>query len=245
MNLRVLTYNVFGMPWGLQSIESILLWVLYDTDAEILCFQEVFSQAHVKAIQAFCSKSQWNCWFPQAEPTCLSKLTSYFSSSSGLCILVKKQIHLLSEPYFEPFEQSSNVDRWVRKGFFHLHCEKENIPFHLVTTHFQSDFTECKCRIEYNDIRLLQEWQLYKSCKELPNLVLVGDFNMSRFRWFKPVNSNLEPTLQETGESLDHCLSLSQEPCKQQVSCNAVTYHHEVSLSDHIPVLFELRFGQS
>jgi endonuclease/exonuclease/phosphatase family metal-dependent hydrolase len=244
MNLRVLTYNVFGMPWGLQSIESILLWALYDTDAEVLCLQEVFSQTHVQTIQRFCAmpRNRWTCWFPTAEPTCLSKLTSYFSSSSGLCILMKKQIHLLSEPYFEPFEKASNVDRWVRKGFFHLSCEKEGIPFHLITTHFQSDFTECKCRIQYSDVRLLQEWQLFQYCKSLSNLILVGDFNMSHFRWFKPVNSRLEPTLQHTEESIDHCLSLQKGSV---ISCNAVTYHHEIELSDHIPVVFELGFGQS
>jgi endonuclease/exonuclease/phosphatase family metal-dependent hydrolase len=246
MNLRVLTYNVFGMPWGLQSIESILLWAFYDTDAEILCFQEVFSEAHIQTIQDICSRStsQWTCWVPDTEPTCLSRLTSYFSSISGLCILVKKHIHILSQPTFEAFDTSSNVDTWVRKGFFHLHCEKEGVPFHLITTHFQSDFTECKCRIRYGDIRLLQEWQLLQYCKRLPNLILVGDFNMSQFRWFKPVNSNLESTLQATGESLDHCLSF-QQPYEIQVSCKTVTYHHEIHLSDHTPVVFELRFGQT
>lgn len=242
MNLHVLTYNVFGMPWGKCGIESILLWVFYDTDAEVLCFQEVFSQSEKTKIQEFCSRqySQWNCWFPEAESTCLSRLTTLFSSITGLCILTKKHIQLLEDPVFQPFHHNSNVDQWVRKGFFHLSCKKDNVVFNLLTTHFQSDFTEWKCRIRYQSIRELQEQQVYSYCKHLTNVILVGDVNMSKFHYFEPVNREFEVTLQETGETLDHCLRL---PCNSQISCNSVTYFHEVDLSDHIPVLFHLRLS--
>jgi phospholipase C len=242
MNLRVLTYNVFGMPWGLSSIESVLLWTLYATDAEIVCLQEVFSEDHKQRIQEVCSRStsRWTCWFPIAEPTCLSRLTPWFSSSSGLCILTLNSITVHSNPEFHSFTDSSNVDKWVRKGFFHLSCEKNGVPFHLMTTHFQSDFTECKCRIRYEQIRQLQEDQLYLSCKDLPNLIVVGDFNMSSFRHFNLLNTHLEPSLQETGESLDHCVTVK---CCKTVTCKSTTYFQDIHLSDHVPVLFELRFG--
>jgi exonuclease III len=242
MNLHVLTYNVFGMPWGLCGVESILLWVFYDTDAEVLCFQEVFSQSEKQKIQEICSRkhSQWNCWFPEAEPTCLSRLTSYFSSITGLCILTKKNIHLEGKPFFQQFENNSCVDQWVRKGFFHIPCKKDGVLFHLITTHFQSDFTECKCRIRYQPVRDLQERQLYNYCKAFQNMILVGDINMSKFRYFEPVNQQLEITLEETGEALDHCLRLPSQP---HVSCEEVKYFHTIALSDHIPVLFHLRFG--
>ena len=179
MNLKVLTYNVFGMPWGLSSIESILLWSLYKTDAEILCFQEVFSENHKKRIQEICSQedSQWNCWFPNVESSCLSRFTKYFECPSGLCVLTKKTIQILSEPYFEPFESVSSVDSLIRKGFFHLHCEKENRQFHLLTVHFQSDFTELKyCRIQHQDIRIQQEIQVFRYAKELKKSIVVGDY---------------------------------------------------------------------
>ncbi len=243
MNLHVLTYNVFGMPWGKCGIESILLWAFYDTDAEVLCFQEVFSESEKRKIQEICSRkySQWNCWFPETEPTCLSRLTSYFSSVSGLCILTKNHIQILAKPYFEQFQQNSNVDCWVRKGFFHLPCKKDGVTFHLLTTHFQSDFTECKCRIRYQPVRVIQEQQVYQYCKHLPNLILVGDVNMNKFHHFEPVNQQFEITLQDTGECLDHCLRIPKSP----VSCNSVTYFQQIQLSDHTPVLFHLRFGQS
>ncbi len=239
MNLHVLTYNVFGMPWGLQSIESILLWAFYDTDAEILCLQEVFSEDHKNRIQEVCNRSfsQWNCWFPQAEPTCLSRLTSYFSSITGLCILTRKSIEILATPYFEAFQNRSNVDRWVQKGFFHIHCQKEETIFHLITTHFQSDFTECKFRVRYENQRKLQEAQLFEYCKNLPNVILLGDFNTKNFRYFSFINPILEITLKETGESLDHCLSLPSS----RITCKFTKYFHDIVLSDHTPVLFHLK----
>lgn len=242
MNLHVLTYNVFGMPWGKCSIESILLWVFYDTDAEVLCFQEVFSQCEKAKIEEICSRtySQWNCWFPETESTCLSRLTSYFSSVTGLCVLTKKSIQVIDMPFFQHFQANSNVDRWVRKGFFHLPCKKDGVLFHLITAHFQSDFTEWKCRIRYQHVRDLQERQIYNYCKTLQNLILVGDVNMSKFHYFEAVNKTFEVTLQETGECLDHCLRIPNS----QVSCNAVKYFHEVEMSDHIPVSFHLRFRQ-
>ena len=240
MNLRVLTYNVFGMPWGLASIEAVLLWALYKTDAEILCLQEVFSKEHINRIQEICSqpKSIWNCWFPVAEPTCLSRWTTYFDSPSGLCILTKKGITVLSEPYFEPFEQVASVDQFVRKGFLHLTCEKENQLFNILTVHFQSDFTECGYRIRYQDIRIQQEIQLYIFMKNLENAFVVGDFNTSRFYHFDFLNPQRESTFRETGESLDHCLTLKN--CT--VHCELANYFHEIKLSDHTPVLFCLRF---
>ncbi len=244
MNLRVLTYNVFGMPWGLSSIESILLWAFYKTDAEILCFQEVFSKEHTQRIKEICSQKdcQWNCWFPQTEPTCLSKWTTYFQSVSGLCILTKKTIQVLEEPYFEPFEKNANVDSFIRKGFFHLHCEKENQQFHILTVHFQSDFTEVKCcRVSHQDIRIQQEIQLFQYVRKYHNFVVIGDFNTNRFYHFSFVNPRRESTFPQTGESLDHCLTLYPSSVKSEKA----TYFHDIDLSDHTPVLFQLRFLKS
>lgn len=244
MNLHVLTYNVFGMPWGLKYIESVLIWSFYKTDAEILCFQEVFSKEHRETIETICGRpgSCWTCWFPTVEPTWLSTYTyGAFESITGLCILVKKDIQVIQKPVFHSFEQMANVDRLVRKGFFHLTLQKEGKVFHLLTTHFQSDFTECRCRIRYQDIRIQQELQLFRYMRELKNAVVVGDFNTSRFYHFQFVNSNREATFPDTGESLDHCLCLDSKT----VSCTTTTYFHELTVSDHIPVLFHLRFLQS
>lgn len=242
MNLTILTYNVFGMPWGLQSIESVLIWAFFKTDAEILCLQEVFSQSHRDAIEDICGRkdSQWTYYFPDCEPTWLSSLSSSFKCISGLCVLLKKQIHLLEPPVFQAFQATANLDRFVQKGFFHFRCEKEGVPFQFLTTHFQSDFTECKCRIRYQGIRNLQEIELFRYVKQLPNAFVIGDFNMNRFYHFTFVNLRREPTFHETGESLDHCLHLPDSP----IQCQKSVYFHDVCLSDHIPVLFSLRLGQ-
>lgn len=243
MNLKVLTYNVFGMPWGNKNIESLLLWCLYKTDAEILCFQEVFSKEHRRVIEEFCQRegSQWNCWFPTTPSTFLSQWFSLFECISGLCVLTKKSIEILEEPVFVPFKVSASVDRFVKKGFFHLICKKDGDLFHLITTHFQSDFTECGCRIRYPSERILQEIELFAYTKHLPQLIVLGDFNSSRFYHFHFVNSPRQRTFRETGESLDHCLVLRDS----KILCEQAKYFHQVTLSDHTPVLFHLRFTQS
>jgi exonuclease III len=243
MSLHLLTYNIFGMPWGCKNIESVLLWCFYKTDAEILCFQEVFSEEHKQKIMDICSKqeSSWNCWFPSVDPTCLSRITSFFELPSGLCILTKKSIKIIGDPYFEEFQDSKSLDRFVRKGFFHLSCSKENHYFDIITLHFQSDFTECQLRIRYQDIRIQQELQLFRYVKDLKNAIVVGDFNTQRLYHFQFVNSNRQSTFPQTGESLDHCLVLPNSP----VSCSTCKYFHAVHFSDHTPVLFHLKLLES
>jgi exonuclease III len=240
MNLKILTYNVFGMPWGYSDIESILLWALYKTDAEILCFQEVFSENSRTFLELFCNKadSLWNCYFPNVKPTYLSRVSSSFACATGLCVLIRKQINLVEPPVFVEFKAQSSIDKFVRKGFFHFHCEKEGVPFHFLTTHFQSDFTEFKCRIRHQSTRIFQEIELYRYAKHLKNLFVVGDFNMSRFYHFHIVNENREATFHETGEALDHCVSLKPFG----FTCHSAIYFQSVNFSDHIPVLFSLVF---
>lgn len=242
MKLTVLTYNVFGMPWGLPSIESVLIWCFCKTDAEILCFQEVFSSEHRNVIEEICNhkESQWNCWFPTLPSTLLSSLFSSFESISGLCILTRKTLEVLEAPRFFPFNVAANLDKLVVKGFFHLVCKKGTTVFNIITTHFQSDFTECRCRIRYQGERIQQEIQLYQYAKELDNLVCIGDFNTSRFYHFEFVNPYRQPT-HTTGESLDHCLTLPNS----KIQCEEAVYYHDINLSDHIPVLFTLSFGQT
>jgi endonuclease/exonuclease/phosphatase family metal-dependent hydrolase len=231
------------MPWGLSNIESILIWCFYKTGAEILCFQEVFSKEHRDVIQEVCSwkESQWNCWFPTTQTTFLSRWFSSFTSISGLCILTKKTLEVLQVPRFFPFPLSANVDRLVQKGYFHLVCKKDETLFNIITTHFQSDFTECGCRVRYQGERIQQEIELFRYAKNLSNVILVGDFNTSRFYHFQFVNSHREATHKDTRESLDHCLILPDS----QITCDQAIYFQTVSLSDHIPVQFTLRFGKT
>lgn len=98
--------------------------------------------------------------------------------------------------------------------------------------------TECNLRIRYQDVRIQQEMQLFQYVKHLKNAIVVGDFNTQRFYHFHFVNSKREPTFYATGESLDHCLTLPGSP----VSCVKSDYFSDITLSDHIPVLFHLKF---
>lgn len=243
MNLRLLTYNVFGMPWGYESISKILEWLLNNTDADIICLQEVFSKSERHKIEEFCHLNQhsWSCWFPDVEHTCVSRLFTSFCETSGLCFLVKSNIEVLDEPVFQAFNTGSGVDIFIRKGFFHISCKKDDTIFHVITTHFQSDFTECRCRVRYDYYRLQQEIQMYQYAKNLPNVLCIGDLNTHLFRLFSIVNKRCEVTFPNTEESLDHCLVLPES----KIICSEVKYYHDVKLSDHIPILYSLRFTDS
>lgn len=238
MDLCLLTYNIFGMPWRKSGIESILLWIYFKSKAEIICLQEVFSKEDKRYIEEFCKLSQWSCWFPPSNPTLLSSFTSYYGCSSGLCILTKQGIQIVEEPKFEEYKTSSFVDSFVRKGFFHLTCRKNKQIFHLINTHMQSDFTECPCRLGFSNVRVRQEDQLHSYVKNLENCILLGDFNTEEFQHFEILNSRIEVTFPQTGETLDYCL----QPQDGSFFCQSTHYHKDVELSDHIPVEFSLRF---
>ena len=128
----------------------------------------------------------------------------------------------------------------MSKGYFILTLAYQGKVLNIVNTHLQSDFTEFDfCRINYLKVRKFQEFELYASLAKNPNTTLIlGDMNMSIFKWFERVDPYDHITFPETEEHLDHlvCMKCHVEEIKHQKT----EFFDSVMLSDHIPVVFEL-----
>lgn len=238
--LRVLTYNIHGLPWIRCPIQSIFTWIEVQTNADIICFQEVFSKSLEKDIQTYSKHLGWNCFFADKLP-CFGKTYLQFHCPSGLCILVKKHISVIGQPSFTAFNDAAGVDNLVTKGIMNLQIQHSNKTINILNTHFQSDFTELPCcRIEYSDIRKAQEIQLASLIRHIEFPVLCGDFNQETFLFFEPFENKKQNTFPQTGEHLDHMLIPLH--CKGKYKQKSSIYFDKILLSDHIPVLFSFRF---
>lgn len=235
--LRILTYNIHGLPWIRCPIQSIFTWITVQTNADIICFQEVFSKSLEKDIQTYSRHLGWKCFIADKLP-CFGKSYLRFHCPSGLCILIKNHIPVLGEPSFIPFIEAAGVDNLVTKGIFIVKIQFEQKELQILNTHFQSDFTELPCcRIEYSDIRKQQEIQLASVVRSIEYPLICGDFNQDSFLYFDKFQEDQHHiTFPQTGEHLDHMLIPSF--CKQTIKSKSSLYFHKINLSDHIPVLF-------
>ena len=235
--LRILTYNVHGLPWIRCPIQSIFVWIKFKTNADIICLQEVFAKDLESQILACATKYGWVAYFADSLP-CWGKSVLRFHSPSGLCILVKSSLTVSKPPVFTPFVSSSGVDALVTKGILALEVNVDQKKIDIVNTHFQSDFTEFPCcRFNYAEIRQNQEQQLAAFVRYLPCPIICGDFNQESFTYFTSLETNKHCTFPQTGEHLDHLLTLNLHPVQFQNT--HITYFDTIPLSDHIPVLFE------
>ena len=237
MRLSILTYNVHGLPWISCAIVSMLKWAKMKFDPDILCLQEVFTQKLGSQIIDICDLLGYEAYFPENMSSPLQRVAG-FQNPSGLCTLVRTNFFEKTSPIFKEYESCGGVDSFVRKGFFLLNLERNGINFQVVNTHLQSDFTELPCfRINYHDTRNLQENQLYQSIKLFPLPILLGDFNRQNFHYFEKFEDTFHVTFPQTGEQLDYMLI--HRPISRRIKNRKVSYFDDISMSDHIPVLFE------
>jgi endonuclease/exonuclease/phosphatase family metal-dependent hydrolase len=236
MNVTILSYNIWGMPWGCKNIHELLLWVFCQSGAEIVCLQEVFSNRHRQIIQEKASAAHWTAYFPDDScwlGTCLNS----FRSGSGLCILVKSTVEVLEEIPFVAFRDvESYIEKLVCKGYFGLFLQKEGISFSIVNTHLISDVTDCSpLRIAHGHGRRLQEKQLIEGATNLKGPILVvGDLNQEEHHYFHRMYPDEDYTFPNTLEQLDHVVCLPREQSCFEVK--EVCFFQDVIYSDHIPL---------
>lgn len=238
MTLRILTYNIRGLPWISCPIDDILSWIL-KRKCDIVCLQEVFTRSLQLRIE---SHDEWNVFFSKG--TTFAGQAAGFYSGAGLCILVRRDLKLLGEGTFTPFTDAGGVDRFVSKGLLHVPLEIHGMRIDILNTHFQSDFTEFPCfRINYPAVRFNQEKQADLLSKQYTVPLLCGDLNQESFHYFEKFDDTDEITFPETGEHLDHLLYSSD---LDDMFINKKTvYFHDVTLSDHIPVVYEFELKPS
>jgi endonuclease/exonuclease/phosphatase family metal-dependent hydrolase len=234
MDLRVLTYNVHGLPWNRVPILPILAWIARRTSADIVCFQEVFQRKALTELSTYAPVYGYRVLSPPEHVT-----SSCFANPSGLCTLVRRSIHI-TDWGFTPFTQSAGLEQFIRKGIFRLECWKDTIRFDLFNTHFQSDVTEIPClRIRHQQIRDAQESQLERLLSRCECPIVAGDFNQESFHTLERLDQTLHVTFPETEEHLDHILVYG--PTRGRILHSKTVYLDDLQASDHIPVLTALR----
>jgi endonuclease/exonuclease/phosphatase family metal-dependent hydrolase len=239
MVLRILSYNIHGLPWIQCPIEAILLWAYVKCRCDVLCLQEAFSRKLRQKLQILAPKYGFHIFFAPVEPRCLGKPLLGFFTPCGLCILVKKTITVLEGPRFIQFHTKGGLDGLVNKGVLSVGISYEGKSFHILNTHFQADFNEIPCcSLEYHEVRRSQEAQLYliASAYEFP--LICGDFNKNEFFFFEKFDSTNQVTFPLTGQHLDHLLVLKH--LIHRFLFRKSTYFSDVEFSDHIPVMFEM-----
>lgn len=234
MDLKILTYNVHGLPWCRVPILPILTWAVRRTDADVICLQEVFQRKALTDIVSYAPLYGYRVLVP---PECVTP--SCFANPSGLCTLVKASIPI-TQVVFTPFVANGGLEHAVRKGVLRAECWKDGVRTDIFNTHFQSDITEIPCvRIRHQQTRDLQEDQLEVLASRSECPIVTGDFNQCMFRAFERVDPTFHITFPETWEHLDHCLLYG--PSRTKVVAWKTVYYDEVNASDHVPVLTWLR----
>lgn len=237
MDLRIITYNIHGLPWCGINVAAIADWLFQKTSSEIICLQEVFSKQHRKVFQEKAATEGWKSYFPDDDCS-LGHYLRGIECGSGLGILVHPSIDIVKSPSFSIFHWSGGVDSLVTKGYFLLHCKKGQQKFCIVNTHMQSDLTDIPyIRVNYPRERNLQEMEMYaKLIHEKPPIIAVGDMNQATFKWFERIDPVHHITFAETGEHLDHALILKRDATK--IKHVRTIYYDKNTLSDHIAVQF-------
>ncbi len=242
MQIKILTYNIWGMPWGTKQIHEILLWIFCASGAEVVCLQEVFSKRHRDIIEAKAAAAHWQVFFP--DDSCIAGMClNAFHSGSGLCILVHPNLSVFHEIPFVPFANvEAYIEKVVKKGFFGLVLEKDGISFSILNTHMVADMTECyPLRIGHGHCRRFQEKQLVEAVRSLLSPVLIaGDFNQEEHHYLHRMYDRDDWTFPTTMEQLDHVVCLHQD--RKAFRVDGVKFFQEINYSDHIPLRVDVTF---
>lgn len=239
MPLRILSYNIYGIPWTFCRIHETLMWIFCKSGADIVCLQEVFSTTQREVISEKAESIGWSVFFPENQ-CLLSYFTPWFISGSGLCILVKPGVKVLQILPFQAYNLSDYfVEILVQKGFFGITVLHEGKPLNILNTHLQSDFTKLNdiCCISYARIRKQQEKMMYDYMCDLNGYsIAVGDFNQELFYYFEKLYKNRDITFWNTKEQLDHVVGLADNT----ISVKKVNFYQDIPYSDHIPIAVDL-----
>ena len=202
-----------------------------------MCLQEVFSKEHRKLFWKKAAQEGWTFLTPP--DLIYGGFVPGLENGSGLVTLLHPRFTVTGLMKFEPYKIVNSVDQFVKKGFFTVHVNDGIHEFQIINTHMQSDVTECCCiRVNFNKSRHAQEEQLYLSMSrnELP--LIIGDANTCIFKYFHRVDQETHATFPDTEEHLDHLLCLPGDAGR--VHHVDTTYHDDISLSDHIPVVYNI-----
>jgi endonuclease/exonuclease/phosphatase family metal-dependent hydrolase len=257
MLIRILTYNIRGLPWCKCPIEEIASWA-GRSQVPILCFQEVFTAKHRAKLKQILERFHYTVLIPHDEDVCFLP--------SGLVTAVHTRRYSILSTCFISFLTYYNVEAFANKGFQTVWLQDRNSGqrVHIANTHTQSDeevgwisTTAFRKHIRYQQAQ--QIIHHYDQGIRDPVLV-VGDFNQESslhpyLRTLHPPSSLplKKATFFRTGEDLDHIAWMPVQWSAAIGGCGfcgnygpALQYCkvHQVALSDHAPVEMHVRLHE-
>jgi endonuclease/exonuclease/phosphatase family metal-dependent hydrolase len=237
-HMKLLTYNIHGLPWSSIDVPAIISWIFNESDAEIICLQEVFSHDHRALLWHSAIERGWDILFPN--DLIYSGVITGLENGSGLVTLLHPKFKITSKPKFESYTSVNGADRIVKKGFFIVSVTDGTHTFQVINTHMQSDITEICCiRLNFNTSRHAQERQLFLAANNCELPLIIGDANTCIFNCFQRVDMDTHVTFPETEEHLDHLLCVPRDI--EKIEHIDTVYHDAIMLSDHIPVVYTVR----
>ena len=182
MDIKIFSYNIRGLPFFPDSwTEPLGIW-FENSDYDLICLQEVFTQGRVDIIKKSLEKEDYIV----LKPNDFAKHSNILGS--GLITAVKSTIWNVLKDGFTQFTDFTGAENLANKGFHWLLVENKSNGSQLiiVNTHMQADhpcnyFSGC---IDTRPIRRKQMTQIFDFLNGVSNLkhLIIGD-----------INSELEP----------------------------------------------------
>jgi endonuclease/exonuclease/phosphatase family metal-dependent hydrolase len=247
MELKIFSYNVYGLPFMSDSWAYPLATWFSDIDYDFICLQEVFTQGRVDIL----TKSLVENGYTVLKPNDFKERTNLISS--GLLTGVKNSNWIIVSDTFITYKESAGAELVANKGF---HCielvnKKTGLPLMIMNTHMQSDnptnyFGGC---LDTKPIRRSQAQQIYDyvSAWKPMRHVLIGDLNSEvesheEIKHLTGATAGISKhTFPSTGEDLDHVAILPKFWSKFLAPIvKNVMVLVKLKWSDHWPIHVEL-----
>ncbi len=239
MQVNLLTYNIHGLPWARDHIESICNFLL-EKMPSIICLQEVFLERSRTFYKEFLEYLGYTVFIPRDDDVTFLP--------SGLLTAVKRSEYVAISDCFCCFQDTHNVEWFANKGFYVVRVVQRATRkiLRIVNTHTQSD-TEVSWifgRSIIAQIRKKQAMQMVRFLSgEKSPVLITGDLNCEEepyegLRFLHPVGCRplKKRTFYSTGEDLDHIAALTDRPLPRVRFCRI----YDRPWSDHAPVHFSV-----
>ena len=175
MQLRALTLNVWGLPFGLTRHHDARMRAIGEGfgrwEADVIALQEVWTEDARKMLAAAGRRAGYSAlWHREAA-----------FGGSGLMVLSRLPIinqHFTRYRLAGLPQRPFHGDYYSGKGFVQLALSTDLGPISLLDTHMQANYSGPGERDEYRGIRASQAIELAAAVRPIPEPVLaLGDFN--------------------------------------------------------------------
>ena len=245
MNLRILTYNIHGLPWSKNNSASIVLYISHILP-DVLCLQEVFTKTLCDFYVDQLSRLGYTVVVPRDSGVSVL-------GSGLLTAVLSSRFRVLSHCFY-PYMSYYTIEIGANKGFHTLRLEDgEGRRILVVNTHTQSS-TEFSGSDGAAIARKAQFTELVHWLEHDPNpVILAGDMNCEysphpSVRFIRPEGLR-KCTFPQTGEDLDHLAWIPTQWAPvgthwchfDKAGIRVAAYKVDpVKWSDHFPVLAEV-----